>query len=99
MEEAIKTLKKDSTFIVTYEIKTRIVGKDKELEIKKFYAQTTIDNTINIFDNNSLNLYPKIYQETYKEAETYTELYVRRSNMLLEKSNVLRRAINYYRVD
>lgn len=99
LEEAIKTLKKDSTFIVTYEIKTRIVGKDKELEIKKFYAQTTIDNTINIFDNNSLNLYPSIYQETYKEAETYTELYLRRSNMLLEKSNILRRAINYYRVD
>ena len=99
LENATNTLKKDSTFIVTFEIKTRIFTKDKELEIKKYYAQTQNDNTINIFEDNSLESYPSIYTDTYKDLESYTELYKRNIDFLFEKTSILERAIRFYRID
>lgn len=98
LEDAIQNLKEDSTFIVTYEINTRIYNEDKELEIKKYYAQTS-NNKINIFDNNSLDLYPTLYKKTYKDADAYSELCFRRINMALEKTKILRRSIDYFKVD
>lgn len=46
-----------------------------------------------------MDLYPKIYIQTYKEAELYTELYKRRTERLLERTSLLQRAITFYRVD
>lgn len=99
LKNAINTLKEDSTFIVTYEIKTRILTKNKELEIKKYYAQSNQKKTIEIFENNSLDLYPKIYSQIYKDLQLYTELYKRRTDRLLKLSSILQKGTTYLKAN
>lgn len=94
----LDSLKNDSTFIVTYKIKTR-VSQNNELKIKDYYAQLSDMNTIKIFDNNNLDSYPILHAEAYKKADLYTKQSKKLLEILFERIKLYQRLIEYMTIE
>ena len=70
LEETVTELNNDSTFILVYEIKTRILTEG-DLKIEKYYGQMGQDKTITITENNSIENLPVTLKDAYKKLEEY----------------------------
>lgn len=98
LNNALDSLKKDSTFIVTYKVRTRVLQKDG-LKIMDYYAQLSDKSIIEIFDNNNLSSYPTLYSEAYENADIYTQRSRKLLDILLERVKIYRDLIAYMTTD